>query len=130
ALPAPDSSAVVTHEHEPPQGRIETALAQIWQELLGLERISRHDHFFELGGHSLMVVRLITRIKNRFLVNIPLTELFMSPTLTEQAAVILSTQMGALGENEIESLQSDLDSMSAEELMAILGGENPRGDSH
>ncbi|WP_422645964.1 non-ribosomal peptide synthetase [Xenorhabdus vietnamensis] len=129
ALPAPDSSAVVTHSYEPPQGRIETALAQIWQELLGLERISRHDHFFELGGHSLMIVRLITRIQNRFLVNIPLTSLFISPKLMEQADVILSAQMDAVGENDIESIQNDLDSMSAEELMAILGGEVPRGDS-
>ncbi|TYP15978.1 non-ribosomal peptide synthase/polyketide synthase [Xenorhabdus doucetiae] len=128
AFPAPDSSAVVTRDYEPPQGQIETDLAQIWQELLELERISRHDHFFELGGHSLMAVRLITRIRSRFLVNISLTELFSSPKLVEQAAIIFSAQMGAVGENEIESLQSDLDSMSAEELMAILSGDNPCGD--
>ncbi|PHM36581.1 non-ribosomal peptide synthetase [Xenorhabdus innexi] len=121
SLPAPEMSAVVTHCYEAPQGRIETILAQIWQELLGLPRISRHDSFFELGGHSLMVVRLITRIKNQFMVDVPLTALFVSPKLTEQAELILSAQMSAIGENDIESLQSDLDSMSAEELMAILG---------
>ncbi|PHM22404.1 non-ribosomal peptide synthase/polyketide synthase [Xenorhabdus ehlersii] len=124
ALPAPDLAAVVTQSYEPPQGRIETAVAQIWQDVLGLERISRHDHFFELGGHSLMVVRLITRIKNKFLVNIPLTSLFTSPTLIEQATVILSAQMNAVAENELESIQNDLDSLSAEELMAILGRDS------
>ncbi|MBC8953403.1 non-ribosomal peptide synthetase [Xenorhabdus sp. PB62.4] len=124
ALPLPDADAVVTHDYEAPQGRIETALAQIWQDLLGLARISRHDNFFELGGHSLMVVRLITRIKNQFMVNIPLTSLFISPTLMEQADIIFSAQMNEIGENEIESMQSNLDSMSAEELMAILGGDN------
>ncbi|MEQ1974761.1 non-ribosomal peptide synthase/polyketide synthase [Xenorhabdus sp. SGI240] len=129
ALPAPDLAAVVTQGYEPPQGRIETALAQIWQDLLGLERISRHDHFFELGGHSLMVVRLITRIQDKFLVSIPLTSLFASPTLTKQATVILSTQMSVVGENELESILDDLDSLSAEELMAILGGKEPRGGS-
>ncbi|PHM60990.1 non-ribosomal peptide synthetase [Xenorhabdus ishibashii] len=129
ALPAPDSSAVVTQGYEPPQGRIETALAQIWQELLGLERISRHDTFFELGGHSLMVVRLITRIQEQFRVNIPLTELFTSPTLAVQANVIFSAQMNVVGENELASIQDDLNSLSAEELMAILGGEVPRGGS-
>ncbi|OKP02419.1 Amino acid adenylation [Xenorhabdus eapokensis] len=127
ALPVPDSSAIVTQGYEPPQGRIETALAQIWQELLGLERISRHDHFFELGGHSLMIVRLVTRLQDQFLVNVPLTTLFTSPTLAEQANVILSTQMNTVGENELASIQDDLDSLSAEELMAILGGEAPRG---
>ncbi|WXG19664.1 non-ribosomal peptide synthase/polyketide synthase [Xenorhabdus griffiniae] len=124
ALPAPDLAAVVTQGYEPPQGGIETALAKIWQDLLGLERISRHDHFFELGGHSLMVVRLITRIQDKFLVSIPLTALFTSPTLTEQATAILSAQMNAVAENELESIQNDLDSLSAEELMAILGGDS------
>ncbi|OKP02079.1 Amino acid adenylation [Xenorhabdus thuongxuanensis] len=129
ALPTPDASAVVTQGYESPQGQIETALAQLWQELLGLERISRHDSFFELGGHSLMVVRLITRLQDKFLVNIPLTALFTSPTLAEQANVILSTQMNVVGENTLASLQDDLDALSAEELMAILGGEKSRGGS-
>ncbi|PHM67709.1 Amino acid adenylation [Xenorhabdus kozodoii] len=129
ALPAPDVSAVVTQGYVPPQGKIETELAQIWQDLLGLERISRHDHFFELGGHSLMVTRLITRIQNQFLVNISLSALFASPTLVEQGNVILSLQMKAVGENQLESIQDDLDSLSAEELMAILDGKNARGGS-
>ncbi len=128
ALPAPDASAAATREYEPPKGRIETVLAQIWQELLDLSRISRHDNFFEIGGHSLMVVRLITRIQNKLLVNIPLTSLFAAPTLKEQADIILSAQMEAIGDNEIESMQDDLDSMSAEELMALLGDENTHGD--
>ncbi|WP_338803023.1 non-ribosomal peptide synthase/polyketide synthase [Xenorhabdus griffiniae] len=129
ALPAPDSSAVVTQGYEPPQGGIETVLAQIWQNLLGLERVSRHDHFFELGGHSLMVVRLITRIQDRFLVSIPLTALFTSTTLVEQANVILSAQMNVVGGDELESIQNDLDSLSAEELMTILSGKETRGGS-
>ncbi len=57
AFPAPDQSAIVVRDYEAPQGEIETALAQIWQELLGLERVSRHDHFFELGGHSLLILK-------------------------------------------------------------------------
>ncbi|WP_187652313.1 amino acid adenylation domain-containing protein, partial [Xenorhabdus sp. TS4] len=63
ALPAPDDSAVVTRSYEAPIGDIETALAQIWQDLLGLARVGRHDHFFELGGHSLLAVQLVARIR-------------------------------------------------------------------
>uniref|UniRef100_UPI00387EB368 non-ribosomal peptide synthetase n=1 Tax=Xenorhabdus szentirmaii TaxID=290112 RepID=UPI00387EB368 len=133
ALPAPDASAVAAREYESPKGRIETALAQIWQELLDLSRISRHDNFFDIGGHSLMVVRLITRIQHKLSVSIPLTALFAAPTLKEQADTILAAQMDVIGNGEIESMQDDLDSMSAEELMALLGNENigdenPRGD--
>ncbi|WP_440030553.1 AMP-binding enzyme, partial [Chromobacterium amazonense] len=49
ALPVPDQSAVVAHGYAAPVGEVETALAEIWQDLLGLERVGRWDHFFELG---------------------------------------------------------------------------------
>ncbi|RML44994.1 hypothetical protein ALQ97_05336, partial [Pseudomonas savastanoi pv. glycinea] len=52
ALPAPEHDALITRGYEAPQGEIETTLAQIWQDLLKVERVGRHDHFFELGGHS------------------------------------------------------------------------------
>ncbi|MDC9623364.1 amino acid adenylation domain-containing protein [Xenorhabdus sp. XENO-7] len=124
ALPAPDSSAVVAHGYEAPVGEEEITLARIWQDLLGLERVGRHDHFFELGGHSLMAVQLTTRIQTEFLVDIPIASLFLSPKLAEQANIIFSAQMDAIGENDIESIQNSLDLMSTEELMAILGGDN------
>ncbi|MDE9555583.1 amino acid adenylation domain-containing protein [Xenorhabdus bovienii] len=124
ALPAPDSSAVVARGYEAPLGEDEITLAQIWQDLLGLERVGRHDHFFELGGHSLMAVQLTTRIQTEFLVDIPIASLFLSPKLAEQANIIFSAQMDAVGENDIESIQNSLDLMSTEELMAILGGDN------
>ncbi|WMV70852.1 amino acid adenylation domain-containing protein [Xenorhabdus griffiniae] len=87
ALPAPDSSAVVTQGYEPPHGRIETALAQIWQDLLGLERVSRHDHFFELGGHSLMIVSLIEELRNLGW-RLDVRSVFASPILTDMAQTI------------------------------------------
>ncbi len=43
--------------YEPPPGPIETALADVWAEVLGAERIGRYDNFFELGGHSVAATR-------------------------------------------------------------------------
>ncbi|MER9852331.1 amino acid adenylation domain-containing protein, partial [Mesorhizobium sp. M0106] len=63
ALPVPDDDAYARAAYEAPQGEIETALAQIWTELLGVERVGRHDHFFELGGHSLLAVQLMERLR-------------------------------------------------------------------
>ncbi|WP_038266615.1 phosphopantetheine-binding protein, partial [Xenorhabdus cabanillasii] len=54
ALPAPDGEAFARQIYEAPQGETEIALAAIWQEVLGIEAISRHDNFFALGGHSLL----------------------------------------------------------------------------
>ncbi|WP_139292555.1 AMP-binding enzyme, partial [Xenorhabdus thuongxuanensis] len=81
ALPAPDVSAVVTRSYEAPVGDIETALVQIWQDLLGLERVGRHDHFFELGGHSLLAVQLVARTRQVLARELPLQTLFAQPIL-------------------------------------------------
>ncbi|MGY3133838.1 amino acid adenylation domain-containing protein [Bradyrhizobium sp. USDA 4501] len=85
ALPAPDDEAYAHRAYEPPQGEIETALATIWAELLGVERIGRHDHFFELGGHSLLAVQLMSRLSQALGVELPLTTVFAKPILADLA---------------------------------------------
>ncbi|NIF73801.1 amino acid adenylation domain-containing protein [Burkholderia sp. Ap-962] len=87
ALPAPDQSALARQAYEAPQGEIECALAEIWAELLGVEKVSRHDSFFALGGHSLLAVRLVGRIA-ALGTELPLAKLFASPTLAGLAALI------------------------------------------
>ncbi|AIA70439.1 hypothetical protein EV46_07535 [Pectobacterium atrosepticum] len=123
ALPAPDQSAMATRGYEAPQGDLEHALAQIWQTLLGVERVGRHDHFFELGGHSLLAVQLNARIRAEFLTDIPIVAIFQHPQLSALAEVILAAQIHAAWGNDTDALTHDLDSMSAEELMAILDGD-------
>jgi amino acid adenylation domain-containing protein len=88
ALPAPDQSALATREYVAPEGAIEQALAAIWQELLGVERVGRHDHFFELGGHSLLAVQMVSRLRQRLDVELPLRALFAQPTLEGLAAAV------------------------------------------
>ncbi|MBD2812214.1 amino acid adenylation domain-containing protein [Xenorhabdus sp. Vera] len=91
ALPAPDSSSVVTRSYAAPVGETETALAQIWQDLLGLERVGRYDHFFELGGHSLLAVRLVARIRHILARELPLQQLFAQPVLMKLAHALTNT---------------------------------------
>ncbi|MBD2784872.1 amino acid adenylation domain-containing protein, partial [Xenorhabdus sp. DI] len=91
ALPAPDSSSVVTQAYEAPVGEIEIALAGIWQAVLGLERIGRHDHFFELGGHSLLAVQLASRVRQVLARELPLQSLFDRPRLIELAQTLTET---------------------------------------
>ncbi|MFL9869889.1 phosphopantetheine-binding protein, partial [Paraburkholderia fungorum] len=71
---------------EPPQNPTESAIAAIWQDLLGIERISRHDNFFELGGHSLLTMKAQRAIFRGLQTDIPLASLFLKPTLHEIAA--------------------------------------------
>ncbi|TIP69200.1 condensation domain-containing protein, partial [Mesorhizobium sp.] len=85
ALPAPDDDAYAHAAYEAPQGAVETALAEIWAELLGVERVGRHDNFFELGGHSLLAVQLMSRLPQAVGVELPLATLFARPVLSDLA---------------------------------------------
>jgi acyl carrier protein len=59
----------------------EELLVGIWVELLGIERVGVQDNFFELGGHSLLATQVMSRIRDTFEVELPLRELFESPTI-------------------------------------------------
>ena len=85
ALPAPDGSAVITRPYEAPQGETETLIAEIWKELLHLDRVGRYDQFFELGGHSLLAVQLVARVRQILGVELALRELFAFPVLVDLA---------------------------------------------
>ncbi len=88
ALPAPDQSAIATRGYEAPINDTERVLAEIWQTLLGLENVGRHDHFFELGGHSLLAVQLTARVRQRLALDLPLSQLFTYPVLADLADVL------------------------------------------
>ncbi|UFS85011.1 non-ribosomal peptide synthase/polyketide synthase (plasmid) [Rhizobium sp. T136] len=89
ALPAPEDDAYARAGYEAPRGAVETALAAIWAELLGIERVGRHDNFFELGGHSLLAVQLLSRLSQAVGVELPLATLFAKPVLSDLAASIV-----------------------------------------
>ncbi|OTA17398.1 Amino acid adenylation [Xenorhabdus vietnamensis] len=91
ALPMSDRSALVTHNYEAPIGEVETGLAEIWQELLKLEQVGRHDHFFELGGHSLLAIQLAARIRQKLERELHLQQLFSHPVLADLATLIIDT---------------------------------------
>ncbi|MEN8218026.1 MAG: amino acid adenylation domain-containing protein [Pseudomonadota bacterium] len=96
ALPAPDTVRLPRDgAFVPPRTLIEERLACIWVEILGIEsfqlgpsQINIHDNFFELGGHSLAAARLISRVREVFLVQLPIRRLFEFPTIAELAKCI------------------------------------------
>jgi long-subunit acyl-CoA synthetase (AMP-forming) len=84
-LPAPDEGAYAARDYEAPQGEIESVLAKIWAEALGLERVGRWDNFFELGGHSLLALKLIERMRSEGL-QADVHTFFITPTIAKLAA--------------------------------------------
>ncbi|ELS00500.1 amino acid adenylation enzyme/thioester reductase family protein [Xenococcus sp. PCC 7305] len=68
-----------------PRSPLEKQLAEIWTEVLGLEKIGINDDFFELGGHSLLITQLLAKVRNTFQVELPLKDLFNAPTIADLA---------------------------------------------
>ncbi len=93
ALPTPGPSSFrVENAYEAPRTPLEEALAAIWTEVLGVERVGIHDDFFELGGHSLLATQVVSRLRDAFRVELPLRCLFETPTVAQLAERVEATR--------------------------------------
>ncbi|MBO3285399.1 non-ribosomal peptide synthetase [Paenibacillus polymyxa] len=89
ALPAPEGEAGSGTEYVAPRNELETKLAAIWQEVLGLAKeIGVHDNFFDIGGHSLRATTLVSKIHKELSVDLPLRDVFRHSTIESMAAAI------------------------------------------
>jgi len=88
ALPVPVRDGRKAGEYVAPATPVEQALAQIWADVLGVERVGLHDDFFALGGHSLKAIQVASRVRERFDVDVPLPLLFEAPTIAALSVAI------------------------------------------
>ncbi|MET9567466.1 amino acid adenylation domain-containing protein [Streptomyces tauricus] len=87
ALPEPETVRSTSTEYVAPSGAAEQLLAEVWSEILGIERIGAHDNFFELGGNSLLVTQIVGRIRSAGH-DISVGDLFDHPTIAAAAPLI------------------------------------------
>ncbi|MFG6107725.1 amino acid adenylation domain-containing protein [Leptothoe sp. EHU-05/26/07-4] len=87
ALPQPDFASLI-RPYEAPSTSTEKILATLWEEVLDISPIGREDAFFDLGGHSLLATQLISRIRSKFQIELPLRTLFEQVTLSALAQQI------------------------------------------
>ncbi len=107
-----------------PSNEIEQTIANIWEELIGIEKVGIHDNFFELGGHSLLAVQTISRLREAFQVELPLrTLLFDAPTVSELAHIIAEKQPIIQQNDEIAYLLAEIENLSLEEIQKQLAQE-------
>jgi amino acid adenylation domain-containing protein len=95
ALPALDQEWVDVAPYRPPRTPVEERVAQIWAEVLGLARVGIDDNFFALGGHSLLATQVNARLEAEFQVELPLRELFETPTLAGLAGRVEAARAAA-----------------------------------
>jgi len=96
ALPAPSlTRPELDTNFVAPRTPVEERLVEIWEEVLGLERVGVHDDFFELGGHSLLATRVVSRVRGGLRAELPLRYLFETPTVAGLARRIEATRQSA-----------------------------------
>jgi amino acid adenylation domain-containing protein len=90
ALPPPEDDRA---QPELPRNPVEEMLAEIWAEVMGLDRVGVSDNFFEIGGHSLLATLAISRVNAAFKINLPVRSLFDEPTVAGMAR-LLEAELG------------------------------------
>jgi len=122
ALPAPDRHRDA--DHQPPRNPVETVLAGLFAEVLGLDRVGIHDNFFELGGHSLLAMQFVSQVRAALGVTLPVREIFMGPTVAEvavHAEEALAGEIESMTTEELETALQNLDGVDASRNEAEIG---------
>ena len=137
-LPDPATGPVLAVEASLPEQDTVGAIAGIWAEVLKLDAVGPDEGFFELGGHSLLAIRVMSRIRERLGVEVPLTAIFTDPTVAGLAAVVdelggsvvessppspeVSPAEPALLDSDVElnSLLDEIEALNDEEAVALL----------
>jgi len=129
ALPAPEYAAAAG-SYVAPSNPVEQVLAEIWADVLRLERVGVRENFFAIGGHSLLATRIVARVRQVLDGEISIVTLFQRPTIGELAAVLRERGdhadeepaiMRAAGDLSPLDGLDDIDDLSEEELDRLLG---------
>lgn len=95
ALPDPEQAVPQSGDQfRAPQGEVETFIAELWGQRLGIERVSTSDNFFDLGGHSLLGTQIFASINRRYEIMLDLRELFDAPTIAQLARLVEARRSG------------------------------------
>ncbi len=122
-LPSPDDPSFTESDQETeedaatgPRTPVEEVLAGVWEEVLGLKRVRVFDNFFERGGHSLFAIRVISRVRSLFQVDLAVMHLFEAPTVAGLAEVLLKHEVVPGQITAIAKVRLKLKHMSADEV--------------
>ena len=108
SLPEPEASrAGAAEAYEPPETDLEVALAELWTEVLEVERIGIHDDFFSLGGHSLKATQVLLRVRDAFGVELPVRRFFEQPTIAGLSVAVVETLLAEADEDELADAFDD-----------------------
>ena len=110
ALPIPEQNRPeIAADYVAPQNETEKILAEIWCEVLQLKRVGMRDNFFELGGHSLLALKVISRIRQQFGFDAPLSVVFETSNLDDLATKLSQLQLATIDQDELARLLEEIE---------------------
>ncbi|MEZ4692105.1 MAG: amino acid adenylation domain-containing protein [Ignavibacteria bacterium] len=95
ALPEIDGSELMSKEYVAPRNEMETALAEIWKNLLHIDKVGIHDNFFELGGDSIITIQVLSRAR-RLGYELKPKDIFIHQTIAGLSEVIAERTLSAV----------------------------------
>ena len=105
SLPLPGEYDLLQRSYIAPRTEMEMELVQIWQELLGREKIGVEDNFFESGGNSLLAMKMVSYIERKLLISIPIQMLFQFRNISDLSRYLEIQGNGNLKEKTNASFQ-------------------------
>ncbi len=112
ALPAPPTSRMAPESgYVAPVTRLERSLADVWKEVLHIEKVGVHDSFFDIGGHSLLMAQVRGRLQEVLGRDVPMLDLFKYPTISSLAKYL------SQGQSEPPSFQAARERVRKQEEM-------------
>ena len=115
----------LTTAYVAPRNDVEKTLAEIWQTLIGVDRIGIHDSFFDLGGHSLLATGLITRVRDAFETDLTVPGFFEKPTIADLAERIVEELANREDSETLNKILDELEEGSDAEVPAATDAEHP-----
>jgi acyl carrier protein len=106
ALPRAESLGEAGAEYVAPRNEVEAAITDIWQSVLGVERVGIHDNFFDLGGHSMLMIQVHNKLRERLKFEVSMVELFEYPSINALAEHLSS-------QKNVTSIQEQQDELAA-----------------
>jgi acyl carrier protein len=126
ALPPPDATRRDLQQPlVQPRNPVEQIIATIWRELLGIPEVGVTENLFKLGAHSLMAARAVSRIRDAFCVDLPLRQLFETPTVSNLSTIVTQRLSNMVRDNGLSPLLDHLEQISAAELEANICQASP-----
>ena len=98
-----------------PRNPVEEALADIWAQVLGRERVGIDENFFDLGGHSLLITQVISRVRESLQVELSLRTLFEKPTIADFAEAVIQQELAQVDSDELMRMIAELEELSPDE---------------